>query len=78
MHMSIKFYSSAPSNNVAVRHYLEGFILVLGKKIIVLLGHNSSKYGISVDCRRITLQDRIAFIMQKYKTSIQVSGYTIF
>jgi len=43
--MSVEFYSSAPSNNVAVWHYLEGFILVFGKKIIVPLGHNSSKYG---------------------------------
>jgi len=44
MHMSVKFYSSIPSNNVAVRHYL-GFILVLGKKTIVPLGHNLSKYN---------------------------------
>jgi len=45
MHVSVKFYSSVPLNNVTVRHYLDGFILVFGLKIIVPLGHNSSKYG---------------------------------
>ena len=45
MHANVKFYSSAPSNNVTVRHYLEGFILVFWVKSNSTLGHNSSKYG---------------------------------
>jgi len=63
MNVSVKFYSSAPSNNVTVQHYLNGFIFVLGKKIIVPLGHNSSKYGsLQATDNNFTILDATSYI----------------